>query len=78
MLVREPAGVRDGAGSPELAAQSFPVQTATVDLSGFSEGDLTVTDSISGTISGSTVLRVFGNPPNRTIDVHGTATVTYP
>ncbi len=64
--------------SGSLSAQDFPVQTATVDLSGFSRGDLTVRDSISGMASGSSVLRVYGNPPNRNIDLHGSASVTYP
>ncbi len=64
--------------SGSLSAKDFPVQTATVDLSGSSTGDITVTDSVSGDVSGTSTLRVYGNPPNRNVNVHSGASVTYP
>ena len=64
--------------SGTLNAKDFPVQTATVDLSGSSSGDVTVSSSISGEVSGTSTLRVYGSPPNRSLNVHNGATVTYP
>lgn len=60
-------------GASPLIASGLPVETATVALSGSSEGSLRVTSSISGSISEASILTVFGNPANRdvTTDVDG-------
>jgi hypothetical protein len=64
-------------GASQLMASEFPVETATVALSGSSEGSLRVTGSISGAISEASTLTVSGNPANRDVLIESSATLSF-
>jgi hypothetical protein len=65
-------------GASPLSSSSFPVETATLNASGASKGEVRVTSSISGTLSGSSTLTVFGNPTTRNITLLDSSNVTFP
>jgi len=59
-----------------ITTSSFTVETTTVS-SVFSSGEVLVTSSISGTLSGDSQLTVFGNPVDRNVTVSAGASITF-
>ena len=64
-------------GASKVFAPDIPFESATVDLSGTSRGELKATGSIDGSLSGASVLTVQGNPAKRSVQTSGAAGVTY-
>jgi len=61
-------------GAADLDATELDVTTATIDISGSSEANLTVTESLSGEVSGAADLTYEGDPDNN-LDISGSADI---
>ena len=54
-----------------------PFESAKVEVSGASRGEVTVSGSIEGDVSGASSLTVLGNPAGRSVRTSGASKVTY-
>ncbi|MEL7436033.1 MAG: head GIN domain-containing protein [Chloroflexota bacterium] len=61
-------------GAADLDATDLEVSTATIDISGSSDVNLTVTESLTGEVSGAADLTYEGNPDNN-LDISGSADI---
>ncbi len=64
-------------GSSSLASEGFPSDTLHVDASGSSSAIARITQSVDGSISGSSDLWIYGSPPVHRVQTSGSSTVDY-
>jgi hypothetical protein len=62
-------------GASDLDALELTTGELSVDLSGASEADVTVTESLSAVASGASTLRYAGSPPRTQVDTSGASTI---
>ena len=67
----------DVSGASQLFAGDATFESARIRLDGASRGELRVTGSIDGEISGASSLKVGGKPKDRGVKTSGASTVTY-
>lgn len=65
----------DLSGASSLAARELTARTADVDVSGASNADVTSQEAVSGSASGASSVRVWGNPPKLAVDTSGASSV---
>jgi hypothetical protein len=64
-------------GASKIVSSGLSVETASVDLSGASNGEIRVGQAVSGTTSGASNLKVHGDPGQRAIDSSGASDVDF-
>ena len=65
----------DLSGASHLEARGLTTRTAEVEVSGASSAELTGQEAVSGSASGASHVKVWGNPPKLAVETSGASSV---